>query len=179
MRVAISAPYFCQYDNVLYPGGSCNMTSLGMALAHYGSTVPGPYPRIPDNLLDYCDQNGLDRHALEVIASVARHFGIADDASYTTSFDAIKQHLEGGNLVVVQGTFTPSGHVILVCGFDEGTRQWLCNDPAGHWPHYSNPGWEPGDQVWYDSDWFRAKAAPDGEVWAHLLAPVGASHAVS
>ncbi|MHB2015325.1 MAG: C39 family peptidase [Candidatus Xenobia bacterium] len=172
MHVAIKAPYFCQWDNQIAPGGSCNMTSLAMALAFYDKSAPGPYARIADNLLHECEVRGLDRHELAVIAQLAREHGLADDASYTDSLDQVKEHLATGNPVIVQGTFTASGHVVLVCGVDTEQGRWLVNDPAGHWPHYENPGWEPGEQVWYDSAWFDQHAAPDGHVWAHLLGKV-------
>ena len=173
-KVAIPCPYRCQYDNHLYAAGSCNMTSLGMAMEKYGITVPGPYSHNPDNLLRYCDEQGLDRHSLEVIAKVSRHFGLSDNAGYAVTFAEIKAHLLGGNLVIVQGQFTPSGHIIVVCGFDSVAGTWLCNDPAGdhNQPNgYRDPGWKSGEQVWYPADWFRRSAAPDGNglVWAHLL----------
>lgn len=172
MKIAIDVPYYCQYNNQLHPDGSCNMTSAGMALKHYGIQVPGPYQYNPDNLLHYCDQNGLDRHDLGVIAQVIRHFGLADDASFTDKFDDLKSWVKAGNLVIVQGTFTQSGHVILWCGMDEEKGLIYCNDPAGDWNapyHYSNPGWRPGKGVWYKSEWFRSHAAPDGLVWGHEL----------
>lgn len=167
--IAIKAPYWLQYDNELHAGGSCNMTSLAMALDFYKKPVSGRYKRTPDRLLDYCDTHGLDRHELSVIQQVSKHFGLGDDASYHDSFDQIKAHLRSGNLVIVQGDFTPSGHVILVCGYDDEHGRWLCNDPAGHWPDYG--GSTSGAGVWYDSRWFRKGAAPDGMVWAHLLHP--------
>lgn len=172
MKYQVICPYLCQFDNKLYPGGSCNLTSLGMCLEHYGKKVPGPYARISDNLLHYADQAGLDRHALPDIAKISKHFGLGDNAGYTDTFEQIKQHLVGGNLVIVQGNFTASGHIIVVRGFDTVAGTFCCNDPAGNYfapNHYSNPGWESGENVWYPSQWFREKAAPDGKVWAHLL----------
>lgn len=169
MKIAVACPYLCQYDNVLYPGGSCNMTSLGMVLDAHKCHVAGPHSRTPDNLLQYCDDNGLDRHSLDVIAQVSRHFGLGDEASYHGNFEQLKAHLRAGGLAIVQGTFTASGHVIVVRGFDPDAGTWLCNDPAGHYPHYSNPGWESGEGVSYPSEWFRAHAAPDGLIWLHLL----------
>lgn len=165
-KKVIDCPYFNQYDNKLYPGGSCNCTSMGMVLAWGGKKVPGPYDRIPDNLLHYCDQNGLDRHSLTDLQKLVTHFGEHDAASFSYSFEEIKSHLDKGMPVVVQGNFTPSGHVIVVLGYDTDAGKWLCNDPAGKFPDY---GWTSGKAVWYDSAWFRAKAAPDGKVWAHLI----------
>ena len=159
-RVSLDCDYLCQYDNELYPEGSCNMTSLGMCLQTYKKAVPGPYKRISDNLLHYCDQNGLDRHSLTDIAKVSQHFGLGDNAGYGGTLEDVKLHLSSGYLVIVQGTFTASGHVIVIRGYDELTGEWECNDPAGRYPHYSNPGWLTGKQVYYPATWFDAHAAP-------------------
>ena len=175
-RVSIPCAWRCQFDNT-WKGegpGSCNMTTLDMGLMHYGldGNVPGSLPRCADRLLKYCDDHGLDRHLLETVRDLAVKFGLKDDAGYNHTLEEIKKHLVEGDLVIVQGNFTPSGHFILVCGFDTQRGTWICNDPAGDHtaPNgYREPGWRSGDHVEYPSDWFRAKAAPDGKVWAHLL----------
>lgn len=174
--ISIQCPWMCQFDNELYKSGSCNLTSLGMVLAHYhlDDKVPGSHQRVADRLLAYCDANGYDRHDLQTIKNLAVKFGLQDDASYSHTFEEIKVHLTGGNLAIVQGMFTPSGHVIVFCGFDPDKSLWCCNDPAGDHtaPNgYHEPGWRSGDHVWYPSDWVRSCSAPDGDgrVWAHLL----------
>jgi len=178
LMVNISLPcfYLCQFDNELHSAGSCNMTSLGMVLKQYGKAqnVPGSYARVSDRLLQYCDANGFDRHSLGVIRNLAVKFGLKDDASYAHTFDEIKAHLGKGELVIIQGNFTPSGHVIVFCGFNSETGTWVCNDPAGDHtaPNgYHEPGWGSGDHVRYPSEWVHTCAAPDGDgkVWAHLL----------
>src|ERR1019366_9304276 len=125
-KIEIPCPYHCQYDSVrtdprtggIEGFGGCNMFSASMVLEHYGFKGPQPrhYALLGDDLLKYCDDNGLDRHALPDIAKVLTHFGLTDDESYSHSFDEIKAHLASGDLVIVQGNFTPSGHVIVVCG---------------------------------------------------------------
>ena len=35
-KVELNVPYFCQWDNALYPGGSCNLTSAAMVLEYFG-----------------------------------------------------------------------------------------------------------------------------------------------
>jgi len=142
------------------------MTSLAMGLSFYGINYT------PDHLLQYCDDNNLDRHSLDDIRKVAEHYGLEDKASYTYSFKDVKGHLATNNPVIIQGSFTPSGHVILVWGVDEAKEAWLCHDPAGDHtaPNgYRNPGWRSGGHVWYPSSWFDPAAAPDGKVWAHPL----------
>lgn len=171
-RVSNPCPYLCQYDNALHPEGSCNMTSLGMVLiAHkLDGKVPGERINVADRLLQYCDDHNLDRHDLGVIRDLAVKFGLQDDASYSHTFDEIKAHLRAGGLVIVQGMFTKSGHVIVFCGYDPGRGTWICNDPAGN--HNIGYGHGGGDHVEYSSVWIHNCAAPDGDgkVWAHLIA---------
>jgi hypothetical protein len=181
-RIEIPCPYACQYDDthkdpytdLLEGPGACNVTCVGMCLSKFGlaDKVPGPEALVSDRLLRFCDEHGQDRHSLEVLRNLSVMFGLKDDASYQHSFEEIKHHLLGGNPVIVQGMFTPSGHVIVVLGFDTDEGTWLCNDPAGDHtaPNgYRQPGWRSGNHVWYPSSWFRPAAAPDGKVWAHLV----------
>ena len=168
----MNVPYFCQWDNAFYPGGSCNLTSTAMVLEYFGKggNVAGS-DGLPDRLLRYCDDRGLDRHTLETIDYLLEKFGVSDRSGYNVTFDQIKAALQKGQPVIVHGVFTPSGHIVVVCGFDSDKGLWKVNDPAGRWDpvyHYCGPKWQPGKGVWYDSAWFRAKAAPDGKVWAHL-----------
>lgn len=169
MKISIPVPYFYQWDNRLYPGGSCNLTCVAMALAKYGLKGPNlGHARLPDNLLAYADANRLDRHTLEDIDRICEKFGLADKSSYTTSFAAIKAHIKAGKPVIVHGNFTSSGHIVLVRGIDEDKGLWQCNDPAGKWNN-GYRDYSSGDGVWYQADWFRKMVAPDGVVWAHLL----------
>ena len=171
MKHEFKIPYLCQYDNALYPGGSCNMTSLAMCLMYYGVKVTGRFNRVSDNLLDYCDQHGLDRHELAVIDQVAEHFGVNDHSTYDGKWPDIKKHLKTNNPVIVHGYFTPGGHILVLCGVDEDKGRWKVNDPAGDWTapqKYRDPS-RTGYGVWYPSAAFKQAAAPDGKVWCHFL----------
>lgn len=161
--------HFSQWDNKLYPGGSCNLTCVAMALATYGLKGPNMgYARLADNLLAYADKHGLDRHKLEDMDKIAETFGLKDHSSYCTSWSALKDHIKQGKLAIVHGNFTPSGHIIAVHGVDEEGGKWLCNDPAGIWNN-GYRDYSSGEDVWYDSAWLKKMIAPDGVVWAHLL----------
>lgn len=165
-------PGYTQFDNELFPDGTCNTTSVAMVVDyfHYG-VVKGPYARTADNLTYYCTQHKLDRHELAVLDQLLEKFGVSDESSFTTSMDELKAWLRSGKPAIVQGEFTDSGHIMVVLGYDEEKGVFICNDPAGTWRpvfHYGGEGWTPGYGVEYPSAWFRAKAAPDGNVWAHL-----------
>lgn len=169
MKITTPMRHLSQWDNQLYPGGSCNLTCAAMVLATLG--LPGPkmgYARLADNLLAWADANGVDRHTIEGIDYTLEKFGAKDRSSYTTKMSELKAHIKAGKLAIVHGNFTPSGHIVAVRGLDEEAGKWLINDPAGRW----NNGYRDnssGEAVWYDSAWFTKMIAPDGVVWAHLI----------
>ncbi len=169
MKISTPMRYLSQWDNQLYPGGSCNLTCAAMVLATLG--LPGPkmgYARLADNLLAYADKHGIDRHTLEGIDKILETFGAKDRSSYTTSPAALKAHIKAGKLAIVHGNFTGSGHIVAVRGLDEEAGKWQCNDPAGRWNNGYHD-YSSGDGVWYDSKWFMPMIAPDGVIWAHLI----------
>lgn len=169
MKITVPCHYYLQWDNKLYPGGSCNLTCAAMVLKQLGMKGPKMgYDRLPDNLLAYADANNLDRHKLEDIDKVIETFGLKDRSSYTTSFDALKKHVKAGGLAIVHGNFTPSGHIVVVRGMDEEAGKWFVNDPAGHWNN-GYRDYSSGEGVWYDGAWFRKMIAPDEVIWAHLI----------
>lgn len=171
MVVTTPLPYYCQWDNQLWPGGSCNLTAAAMVLKKWNK--PGPkmgYARLPDNLLAYADANGLDRHDLRAIDKIIETFGLKDASSYTTKWADLKAHIKQGYPAIVHGYFTPSGHIIAIHGVDEDKGRWLCNDPAGKWDNGYRDNVS-GEDVWYDSAWLKQMINPDAELWAHLVQP--------
>lgn len=170
MKISNPCPHLSQWDNKLYPSGSCNLTCLAMAMKKYGLKGPAMgYDRLADNLLAYADKHGIDRHTVEGIDKISEAFGLKDKSSYSTSFDELKKHIKAGKVAIVHGNFTGSGHIVLVRGLDEEVGKWQCNDPAGVWDHGYHD-YRSGEGVWYDGAWFRKMIAPDGVIWAHLLA---------
>lgn len=166
--VDIQIPHLSQYDNLLQPNSTCNLTCAAMLLKWAGLKGPNyGYKRLPDNLTAYCEDKGLDRHTLETIDHVLEKFGLKDSSGYFGNFTSLKDHLRKGNPAIVHGYFTKSGHIIVVRGFDEAKGEWICNDPAGN--ALIGYGQSSGQAVRYPSAWFREKAAPDGNIWLHLV----------
>lgn len=127
--VKLSLPYFDQLDNSENPYGSCNVTSIAMCLAYLGAKRLSPQQRFPDELDDYCDNHGLDRHDPNALAKVVESYGFHDRFSTTASFDEVKEWLIQGNPAVTHGYFTASGHVIVIIGYND--KGFIVNDPYG------------------------------------------------
>ncbi len=90
----------------------------------------------------------------------------------TASEEDIKQHIANGNPVVVHGYFTNFGHIIVVKGYDDQTKEWICNDPYGKWLGYSG-GYDTnvsGSSVRYGYDNFY-RACYEGGIWCHCPVP--------
>lgn len=166
MNANVAVPYLSQLDNQLSPHGTCNTTCLAMGLSFYNIPVPGQYRQMEDNLTNFFLNNGYDRHRPEDIATVAHHFGLGDNYTPAATWDGIKTHLRSGHPVIVHGWFTPSGHIVVIRGFDEAQGVWFVNDPNGVHPYQD---WRSGESVPYPGEMMRRVCGSDGDLWAHFL----------
>lgn len=167
-------PYFYQYDNSLYPGSSCQNTSVAMVLAHLG------WSGRPDDITrewgkDYAQSpDGLNR----MFNTIANEHWLAG-ALWTTTSGALEEFRSAardGNVIIVHGYFTGYGHVLVVTGFDG--EYYTVNDPAGEWSGRFGGGYagmpEDGEGVRYRRAEFEAAiATSDGRtflpIWYHVL----------
>ena len=124
--------YFCQWDNKLDPGGTCNVTSIAMALYYLGIRGDGS-AGLPDQLHERCDRLGLDRHSPDDLKKLVESFdGYHDNYTSTGTLDDIKKSIDAGVPCVIHGWFTGSGHIILIKGYTD-SGQFIVMDPAGEW----------------------------------------------
>jgi uncharacterized protein YvpB len=128
MPKLLDVPYFSQESNEMNPGGSCNVTSIGMALLFLGAK-PRTDQRFPDELDEYCDAHNLDRHSPQDLVTVASVYGIKDTFSTTNTIESVKAWLQSGKPAVVHGYFTQSGHIVCLIGCDD--TGFFVNDPYG------------------------------------------------
>jgi uncharacterized protein YvpB len=130
LAIKLSVPYFDQLENSDHPWGSCNVTSLAMALLFLGAK-PRNIHRFPDELDEYCDAHGLDRHSPQDLATVASAYGIKDHFSTSNTIESVKTWLRSGKPAIVHGYFSQSGHIICLIGCDD--TGFFVNDPYGNW----------------------------------------------
>ena len=125
-------PYYSQMANSQFPFGSCNLTSLAMVLEYLGVT-PRTSARFPDELIDYCESSGLDRHEADSLVKIASDYLAADNFRSNATIQQVKDWLNSPlkRAVILHGYFTASGHIIVLTGYDE-TGFWV-NDPYGEW----------------------------------------------
>jgi len=169
-------PYFYQYANDLYPGSTCQNTSVAMLLAWYG------WGGEPDDITALWgkayaqDPVGL----AEVFNSYAAQMGIPQRLlAHTDGTVAdVRALLAQGRPVIVHGYFTAYGHVLVTLAYDGSA--YIVNDPAGRWSEQFQGGYpfadDPnvGHAIAYEASPFEAAiATSDGQsflpVWYHEI----------
>ena len=186
-----------QLDNRRIPHQSCSYTSMAMCAAYFGVTPWGDWDQLEDEMSEFAElKKGLTRgcpYAMDYL--IDDHFGphaaktehgIENVFHEYGSIDLIKDALLQGHPVIIQGDFTPSGHVIVVIGYDDsaygGLGALIVLDPYGECDlksqsyegmptsvgpyEYSYPGIE------------RLCIYPDGTFWVHVIRPIVPPHVV-
>lgn len=122
-------PYFHQYFNSINPSGSCQNTTIAIALGYYGADLH------PDDL---SRQYGTEKAQTvsgweQIFNAQALRLGLAvrDSSLDNASLSDVHRRLDGGLPVPVHGAFTASGHLIVLLGYDD--NWYYVHDPAGDW----------------------------------------------
>lgn len=172
MKIDLKVPYLSQLDNLIAPGGTCNVTSVAMVMRYYGLVGDGQ-GQLEDQLSRKCQAEGWDRHSPFDLARLFFWKGIEDKFDHLASWARARAHLETKNPLVCHGYFTRFGHIIVIRGFDDsaysGRGAFIVNDPAGEWSEHGylhHPG--AGEGALYSYAMMNRLAAPDGQLWLHF-----------
>jgi Peptidase_C39 like family len=170
LTVKWTVPYFNQLANAANPYGTCNVSSLAMALAYSGAAQKSA-DRFPDELNDYCVSQALDRHDPQALAQIARDYGMVDTFTTQATISQVKEWLVQGNVAVVHGYFTSEGHIICLIGFDE-TGFWV-NDPYGEWfpggyDRNDDVNFTKGKGLHYSYEMIQQTCSTD-DFWVHFI----------
>lgn len=152
-----NVPYYYQYNNQNNPGGTCQITTMAMALSFYGIKVTPDYLY---NQFSYSSAKDPAGWAYNFNTIAARNGVSVRAKGYTSgSLSYIQNQIQKGYPVPVFGYFTGGGHVMLVVGYTANTV--ICNDPAGKWSEeyryggYSGYNENEGKYVEYDKTAFK------------------------
>jgi hypothetical protein len=169
--VKLSVPYYDQLDNSDNPYGTCNVTSLAMVLSYFGAKRQHPDIRFADELDQYCDAQGLDRHEPTDLAKVVKAYGCVDKFSKTASFDEVQDWLICGNPVITHGYFTSGGHIVCLIGYN--SDGFVVNDPYGeimYNPFHSYYDiYASGAGLTYSYNMIYNTCCTGGEFWVHFV----------
>lgn len=170
--IKLDVPYKSQLDNEKNPFGSCNCTSMAMVLAYFGLKGKTPNEQLEDELQDWLETRGLDRHDPAHLAQVVDAYGGKDNFRTDATVEDVKQWLAQGNPCVTHGYFTSSGHIVCIIGYNE--KGFIINDPYGEWyadgydrNDDSHP--EKGKALTYSYGMMQQTCLSDGQFWVHFL----------
>ncbi|MEG3880180.1 C39 family peptidase [Microcoleus sp. herbarium7] len=127
-EVKLGVPYKSQLDNAFNPGGSCNATSLAMALEFLGVKGKGS-GQFEDEIYEQLLASGLHPGTASAMVAMVEKYGKKDRHTETATDDDIRKHLDKGKPVVIHGDFTRSGHILCVIGYN--AKGFIVNDPYG------------------------------------------------
>ncbi|MFI2810827.1 MULTISPECIES: C39 family peptidase [Microbulbifer] len=130
----LKLPYWKQTENRYQPERTCSLTSLAMVTDYFGLTDPQTTGRTPDYLFGRLDGVRQTVAALqEGFNSIAAAAGSDLRAHSKTNgtISELRAALATGHPAIVHGWFTPSGHILVVTGFDGD--HYTVHDPNGRW----------------------------------------------
>lgn len=179
-----------QLDNARIPHQSCSYTALAMCAAYYGVKPAGGWEQLEDEMSHFAEVvKGMTRgcpYAMELL--IDRYFGphakyveggIEDTFHERGSIDLIKDAHDLGHPCVIQGNFTPTGHVVTSIGYDDqaydGVGALVILDPYGECDlrsqSYHGMPTHPGPYLYSYPGVERLCIYPDGTFWVHEIKP--------
>ncbi len=179
--------YRTQRNNARNPSGSCNVTSIAMALHAFGYDPERGDRQLEDYLYDVCIARDLSRHDPDDLKRLVEWAGYCDDLNKEATLVDIRSALDDGRVCVVHGYSTGEGHIWVISGY--GVKSFVCQDPWGEWSRWGfNPSG--GQDVRYSDRmiaaccgaWTYGQAMdlyddPDFEpssvksIWLHVIGP--------
>jgi hypothetical protein len=163
----LDVPFSPQTDNRFNPYGSCNVTSIAMALSYLGIVGDNSYPQLEDQLYQLCLARGLSRHSPIDLAKLVVMKGKKDLFGFNSTIDELIKHIDKGFPTVLHGYFTRFGHIIECHGYN--SHGLICHDPFGNYKDNYKSSVINGRNVIYSYDLIKRVCMPDGELWLHRI----------
>ena len=132
MAVNHNVPYFSQCDNEIEPWRVSGATSTAMCLKYFQVADLGPLPQYEDDVKKRFDRLGIDHSSPDGIKRLLEGLGLRDDLTLKGSISDIIRSLDSGEICILHGFLTTSGHILVVRGYNDN-GDFFVNDPAGEW----------------------------------------------
>lgn len=174
-----AVPYYSQLDNRFEPKATCSTTSMAMITDYLGMTnqaaqsLPTPdfiYQKF--GKLQMVDSFSKGFNALAIQANSAWR----DDATEQGTIDELRARAAAGIPSVIPGWFTPSGHILVVLGFDG--ESYIVHDPYGRWDQHKWGSYDTsisGAYLHYEKSAFEYAINDNGQgddLWLHRFKQV-------
>ncbi len=166
--VKLAVPFLSQLDNQIAPLATCNLTSVAMCFGFFGHPmVDRDGTQLEDRLSNYCFEKGIVRGEPLGLERLIREWGYKDDFQANASWSAAKKWLEMGNPLIAHGWFTRSGHIIVICGYNE--RGFIVNVQFGEWYAEGFDTTVTGEGLTYSYGMMERICGPTGDLWLHFV----------
>lgn len=144
------------------------LTCIAMCLAFLKADRKARYQHLQweDELYLYASESKYPPNSPESLVRIVREYGKNDRFSQHATIEQLEDHLDGGFPVVLHGYFTPSGHIIVLTGYQQG--DFLVHDPYGEWFRTGYRADLPGAFQRHSYDLIRELCGPE-RLWAHLI----------
>jgi len=170
--VNLPVPYLSQLDNLLDPYGSCNVTSVAMAMSFLGIVGDGN-GQLEDQLNQWLKDQGLSRHSPVDMDLLFQWKKVPSEFTFKANWDQVRSHLDAGKPCIVHGYFTDFGHIIVIRGYctdDQGNvSAWLVNDPYGEWFADGYRTDLTGEALWYSHAMMDRLCRDEEGIWIHFV----------
>lgn len=169
-ELRLKVEYKTQNDNWYNPSGSCNVTSLAMALHNLGISRNPRYreAQFEDELYQYALDFKYSRHSPVDLSAIARDYGADAQFIFDGSIEQMKSWMIENQLpTIIHGFFTDFGHIVTVVGFDENGL--LIHDPYGEWFSTGYRTDLSGAYLHYSNALIKKTCWPDGNLWVHFI----------
>ncbi len=166
-EIKLKVPYKSQLDNTENPYGTCNVTSIAMALSYLGLKGKNPKKQLEDEFQDWMEAKGLDRHSPQDLAKLVEGYGYKDTFKTNATVEEVQDWLIQGNPAVIHGYFTTSGHIVCVIGFNQ--KGFIVNDPFGEWHSDGYDTYSSGAGLTYSYGMIDKTCRHDGDFWVHFI----------
>jgi HAD superfamily hydrolase (TIGR01549 family) len=148
IKVNLQVPYFTQRDNLIAPGGTCNVTCLAMTMAYLGFKHESL-----EQLEDYLSKELATDKAIKefersfawakkqklnprnihgMLLWLAHQKGFKTRFTTTITLLELEDFLRNYGPVILSGKFTGSGHIVLLTGLT-ANDDFIIHDPYGNW----------------------------------------------
>ncbi|MBE9119853.1 C39 family peptidase [Tychonema sp. LEGE 07199] len=132
MAINHNVPYFSQEDNEIEPLRTCGATSAAMCLKYFNVPDLGSFPQYEDDVKARFDRLGIDHGSPDGIKRLLEGLGLKDNLTLTASLSDITRSLDSGEICILHGFWTGSGHILVIRGYNNN-GDFFVNDPHGEW----------------------------------------------
>jgi hypothetical protein len=145
------------------------LTCIAMCLSYLKADRKPRYAHLQweEELYQYARETNYPPNSPESLVKIVREYGKFSRFSQHATIEQCEDHLDGGFPVCLHGYFTPSGHIVVLTGYEDG--DFLVHDPYGEWFLTGYRADVPGAFQKHPYEFIREICGDEGTLWAHFI----------